>query len=120
MYGNPVEMEARLSIMKSTFDVRPMSVRTKEHIAEHRTLCSVAWMMRRMQRQTEKKQKADAVHFVVHNVNFPESPANQKNPIRTRDSALKKSRRTFSFFQIWMVPFFVKNWYNGKKQAGAD
>lgn len=101
-------MEARLSLMKSTFDVRPRPVRIKEHIEEHRTLCSVVWMMRRMQRQTEKKQKANAVHFVVHNVNFPESPANQKNPIRTRDSVLKKSRRILFFFSNLDGSFFRK------------
>lgn len=55
-YGNLVEIEEQFRIMKGTLDVRPMFVRTKEHIIAHLTICSVALIvMRLIQKQIKAK-----------------------------------------------------------------
>ncbi len=51
-YGNLVEIEEQFRVMKSTLDVRPIYVRTREHIIAHLTICTVALIALRMiQRQ---------------------------------------------------------------------
>ena len=55
-YGNLVEIEEQFRIMKGTLDVRPMFVRTKEHIIAHLAICSVALIvMRLIQKQIKAK-----------------------------------------------------------------
>ena len=51
-YGNLVEIEEQFRVMKSTLDVRPIYVRTREHIIAHLTVCTVALIaLRLIQRQ---------------------------------------------------------------------
>ena len=55
-YGNLVEIEDQFRVMKSTLDTRPVFVRTKEHIAAHLTLCTIALILIRLiQRQIKCK-----------------------------------------------------------------
>lgn len=55
-YGNLVEIEEQFRVMKSTLDVRPIYVRTKEHIIAHLTVCTVALILLRLiQRQINNK-----------------------------------------------------------------
>lgn len=51
-YGNLVEIEDQFRVMKSTLDVRPIYVRTREHIMAHLTVCTIALIVLRLiQRQ---------------------------------------------------------------------
>ena len=51
-YGNLVEIEDQFRVMKSTLDVRPVYVRTKEHVIAHLTVCTIALIVLRLiQRQ---------------------------------------------------------------------
>ena len=55
-YGNLVEIEEQFRVMKTTLDVRPVYVRTKEHIMAHLTICTVALIVLRLiQRQIKEK-----------------------------------------------------------------
>ena len=55
-YGNLVEIEEQFCVMKTTLDVRPVYVRTKEHIMAHLTICTVALIVLRLiQRQIKEK-----------------------------------------------------------------
>lgn len=55
-YGNLVEIEDQFRVMKSTLGLRPVYVRTKEHIIAHCTICAVALIVLRLiQRQLRLK-----------------------------------------------------------------